>query len=150
MDLSECTAALLFDQLNSEAASTRQTQLDNCKYPDELALEDPTHTAMLLMLRGVRSVVTTTLSSTPYTHTQAVNGILRGLIGGGTIGGPKSLGEATWLAQTDGLSGFELAAVSESMMVVYGLGSAVAGEGDNKGGHKGSAGAKGSGAAAKR
>lgn len=129
VDLTSCTTALLFDRLNSEAAAARQTKLDNRKYSDDRQLEDPTHTSMLLMLRGVRSVVLAGATGTGYTHLQLASAVLRGM---GSGGGGKSLSEAVWAASRDVLGVFELAATRDCGVVVYGLAGVVAGESEGK------------------
>jgi hypothetical protein len=52
-DLRGVTAALLLDRLNDSAAAAAHARADSRKRPPELALEGPTHTAALLMLRCV-------------------------------------------------------------------------------------------------
>lgn len=135
MDLSGCTAALLFDRLDSDQAATHQLHLDNRKYADERELEGPTHTAMLLMLRGVRSVALTTVAGTPHTHLQLASAVLQAMTGGAR----STMGEAVWDAQRDVLAGFELAALRDCGLVVYGLAGVVSGEADSgRGGGKAS------------
>ena len=129
LDLTTCTAALLFDRLDSETAAARQLKLDNRKYADEKQLEDPTHTAMLLMLRGVRSVALAGVAGPGHTHLQLASAVLRGMGGGA---GGKSMSEAVWSASREVLGAFELLAVRDAGMVVYGLAGVVAGEGDGR------------------
>jgi hypothetical protein len=146
LDLSSCTAALLLDRLDCPAAAARQLHLDNRKYADQRQLESPTHAAMLLLLRGVRSVALTTVAGTPHTHLQLASSVLRSMLGMGgastaaAAGGRSTLGEAVWAARKEVLSGFELCALRDCGLVVYGLAGVVAGDGEG-----GKAGAKASG-----
>lgn len=57
LDLSSCTAAMLFDRLDSTAAAAGQVKADNRKSASQLGLEGPAHTAALLMLRWACMVV---------------------------------------------------------------------------------------------
>jgi hypothetical protein len=134
--MSSCVTTLLLDRLDSPAAAARQLHLDNRKYPDERQLESPTHTAMLLLLRGVRSVALATVAGTPHTHLQLAGAVLRGMTGAGgsaaaaAAGGRSTLGEAVWAARKEVLGAFELAAVRDCGLVVYGLAGVVAGDGE--------------------
>jgi hypothetical protein len=138
LDMSGCVSALLLDRLDSPAAA-HQLHLDNRKYPDQRQLESPTHTAMLLLLRGVRSVALTTMAGTPHTHLQLAGAVLRSMTGaappGGSAaaaaaGGRSTLGEAVWAARKEVLGAFELAALRDCGLVVYGLAGVVAGDGE--------------------
>jgi hypothetical protein len=146
--LSGCVAALLLDRLDSPAAAARQLHLDNRKYPDKRELEGATHTAMLLLLRGVRSVALTTVAGTPHTHLQLAGAVLRGMTGAAAAGSSAAaaagrratLGEAVWAARREVLGVFELAALRDCGLVVYGLAGVVAG--DREGSKAKSAGSK--------
>jgi hypothetical protein len=169
LDLGTCTAALVLDRLDNAAAAAHQTKVDNRKTAAERALEGPSQTAVLLMLRGVRSVALAALPGTPHTHLHLAANVLRGLSGAAmqplqTRGdssassgsgaapapaadeallpavpnGPLAVGEAVLAARRRGLSGFELQALQEAGMVVYGL-AAVAAVDEASGGSKGKA-----------
>jgi hypothetical protein len=151
LDLSSVTAALLLDRLDCPAAAARQLHADNRKYADERQLEGPTHTAMLLMLRGVRSVALAAVAGTPHTHLQLAGAVLRSMMGMASAGGGSgasaaaaagggcsTLGEAVWAARREVLGAFELSALRDCGLVVYGLAGVVAGDGEGgKGGAKG-------------
>jgi hypothetical protein len=158
-----CTTALLFDRLDNAAAAAHQTKADNRKTATERALEGPSQTALLLMLRGVRAVALAALPGTPHTHVHLAANVLRGLSGtpmqalqlpssGGSLGataagaggagaadqaaaatGPLSLGEAVAAAQRHVLNAYELQAVREAGMVVYGLACVAADAGGSGG-----------------
>lgn len=113
--------------------------MDNKKFPDELQLlQDPTSTALLLMMRGVKSVAITTITGTPHTHMELAVALMKLLANStasatitGTGSSSRSLSAAVWAAQRrDGLSGFESAALkSGAAMVVYGAVDGVVAEG---------------------
>jgi hypothetical protein len=172
LDLRSCTAALLLDHMENAAAAAHQVQADNRKTEAERALQGPSQTAQLLMLRGVRSVAVAALPGTPHTHVHLAANILRALTGTqavqplqvppsssntaaaaaataggagrdpvlpGSVSGPMSLGEAVVAAQRPGLAGFELQAVREAALVVYGLAGVTASADGGSGGSKGKA-----------
>jgi hypothetical protein len=90
---------------------------------------------MLLLLRGVRSVAVTTVAGTPHSHLQLADAVLRGMTGAGgsaaaAAGGRSTLGEAVWAARREVLGAFELAALRDCGLVVYGLAGVVAGDGE--------------------
>jgi hypothetical protein len=132
--------------------------MDNRKFPDELQLlQDPTSTALLLMMRGVKSVAITTITGTPHTHMELAIALMKLLAnstasaiitGTGSLSS-RSLSAAVWAAQRgDGLSGFELAALSSgAAMVVYGAVDGVVAEGGDGMGSRRAAGRAGPAAA---
>lgn len=122
LDLTGCSTALLIDRADNESAGARQLRLDNRKPAAQRALEGPTRTAMLMMLRGVRSVAITNISSTTWANGQLLTAVLRGLTNEG-----KTLGAAVGAA-LQGLGSYELQVVREAGMVVWGLPHAVAAE----------------------
>lgn len=165
LDLRGCTAALLLDHLDNPAAAAHQVKADNRKTEAERAVQGPAQAALLLMLRGVRSVAVAALPGTPHTHVHLAANILRALTGTqavqplqvppgsntaaaaagtgrdpvlpGSGSGTMSVGEAVVAAQRQGLLGFELQAVREAAVVVYGL-AGVVGATDGGGGAGGS------------
>eukprot|EP00775_Hariotina_reticulata_P008286 gene8286-8473_t len=145
LDMRDCTAALLLDRLYNSTASARQVHVDNRKYPDELQLEDPMNTALLLMMRGVKSAAVTTCTGTSYTHMQLATALMKLLTNSSSS---RSLSAAVWAAQRDiGLAGFELAALrSGAGVVVYGAVDgvvAVCGDGAGRRAGRGTAAASG-------
>lgn len=154
LDLTSCTAALLFDRLDGPTAAAHQTKVDNLKTAAQRALEGPSQAALLLLLRGVRSVAVAALPGTPHTHLHLASSVLRCLSGAPvqTLQAPSStlsgasagtavvagkdtalsattLGEAVCMAQRQGLAGFELQALRDAGLVLYGLENVVLGEG---------------------
>lgn len=164
LDLSSCTAALLFDRLDNAAAANHQTRADNRKTAAQQALEGPCQTATLLMLRGVRAVAAAALPGTPHTHVNLAANVLRGMAGAALQpavaaqlppqqqqGGGASevlcvpsaqlpaagwtLGEAVLAAQRHGLAAFELQAMRDAGLVLYGVaGVSASGDGGGKSG----------------
>jgi hypothetical protein len=57
LPLAGCTAALLFDRIETTTSSRRLAKAANQKTPARLAIEDPLGTAALLSLAGVRTVL---------------------------------------------------------------------------------------------
>jgi hypothetical protein len=95
--------------------------------------------ALLLLLRGVKSVALNTVATTSHTNAELLQGLMKGL------GEGLSLGAAVLAAEEGpGVARFELEAVRGGGMVVYGLPHVVA---DDGGGGK--AGGKGGGAKGK-
>jgi hypothetical protein len=136
LDLSGCTAALIFDRASNAEAAVRQLRLDNRKPRARRALESPTRVAMLLLLRGVRCAALTPVATTTWANAQLAAGLLRGLASEG-----KTLGAAA-AAALQGLGQHEVQAVREAGLVVWGLPFAAApdaGDGGKKGGRGGAA-----------
>jgi hypothetical protein len=135
LDLGSCGTALLFDRSDNAAAAQRQLSLDNRKVPAGRQAEGVTHTAMLLMLRGVKTVALVPSVTTAHYNLELVQGLLQGLTAGQTLG--QSTAAAAKRLQD---AGCELESVVARGLVVYGLPHAVAADAGGKG--KGAAGAK--------
>jgi hypothetical protein len=145
-DLGGCSAALLFDRATTTAAAARQLRLDNRKPAAARALEGPTQTAALLLLRGVRCVVATTTATTTWANAQLLGGVLKGISGEG-----RGVGAAVAAAAVSTLPCYEIRAVREAGLVVWGLPHAAApdaGGGGGEGGRRGGGGGRTAGGAA--
>ena len=93
------------------------------------------HTALLLLLRGAKTVALNTVATTAQSNGELLQGLVKGLAEGASLGAAVLAAE-----EAPGVVGFEVEAV-RSGMVVYGLPHVVAGEGGGgKGAGKGGAG----------
>ncbi|XP_072246405.1 cilia- and flagella-associated protein 46 [Leuresthes tenuis] len=81
LNLSECRLVLLFDRVQNKASVLRQSNLERSKSKEQLALEKPSETALLLTLGGVGCVVLNqwhnSLHQNAQNLTTALDNILR-------------------------------------------------------------------------
>jgi hypothetical protein len=122
-DLSGCGAAVVLDRADNEAAAARQTRLDNRKPAALRALESPTAAAALLLMRGARGAALGTTATTAWANAQLAGGLLRGLAEG------RPLAAAAMGALVSGLQHYELHAVREAGLAVWGVPPESGGEG---------------------
>lgn len=80
LNLSECSMALLFGLIQNNASVVRQSNLDQHKRAERLALEEPLETALLLSLGGVGCVVLNQWHSSLQRNTHSMAAILDGLL----------------------------------------------------------------------
>lgn len=113
LDMRNCTVALLLDHMVRPA---------NAGVVDTLACAaaDATEGAALLLLRGVRAVISATAPGTPGTHVALAGALMRSLAAG------ASLAEATATAPRAALPDFELRSMSDAALVMYGVGTLMA------------------------
>ena len=134
VNLTGCTAALVLDRAVGPSAAARQLRLDNRKAPARLALEGPSHAAALLLLRGARCAVVAAAPTTAWAHSLVAGALLKGMAAEGRSAGAAAMGALAAL----GAAGYELQAVREAGLVVWGLPHAAAqdaaGDGARKGG----------------
>ncbi|KAM4591556.1 uncharacterized protein PAE49_017135 [Odontesthes bonariensis] len=81
LNLSECRMVLLFDRVQNKASVLRQSNLQTSKSEEQLELEKPSETALLLSLGGVGCVVLNqwhnSLQQNAQNLTTALDSILR-------------------------------------------------------------------------
>ncbi|XP_049456510.1 cilia- and flagella-associated protein 46 isoform X3 [Epinephelus fuscoguttatus] len=80
LNLSECRMALLFDLVQNNASVVRQSTLDMYKSAEQLALEKPLETALLLSLAGVSCIVLNQWHSSLQQNTHNMVNVLDNLL----------------------------------------------------------------------
>ena len=138
LDLRGCGLALVLDRATgSDAARRRQQHADNCKPSEGLRLESPTHTAALLMMRGVRTVVLNSAATTSWANGQVLAEVMKKLSAG------QAVGAAVDEARRAAGEGYEVECLAAGVQV-YGVPwqvcRAAAGSGKGTGSGKGAAG----------
>merc|ERR1712093_424090 len=77
-----CQLVMLMDRMNTNVSNRRQLKLDNYKKQEELSLERPIETAMLLSMAGVQTIVLHRWAYSPADACRGVKGIVSNLSDG--------------------------------------------------------------------
>ncbi|KAL0964286.1 hypothetical protein UPYG_G00321810 [Umbra pygmaea] len=87
LNLSECQMVILFDMVQNSASMLRQTKLDMQKSSEQLDLERPLETALLLTLSGVHCVLLNQWHSSSRRNTLNMDSVLNNLLRAGLTSG---------------------------------------------------------------